>query len=265
MTNPNFTQWSAFLVEKHEQVKRNLHDLLNAYCHEGDLQLRGKKAKHLAESLHALSESLASNYRPGWIGTLYDHAHSFSLNTNSTQALQLLNVILRYHKAIQDQDWAFTQEEAKPLSFDEIFESLKAESRLDELYDFVIKVLEKIIESNEVDSVTLLQHLERLIATLKANQNGTLRSKVWSWTFVRQFMKHYTIGLLKKTPGIGPAVEALEKTMDDLDKETKRIEGAAIETVAKRMTQEREQIEIRELKGVEDKSNQEPPKIRDGG
>ena len=107
----------------------------------------------------------------------------------------------------------------KAFEFDEIFERYRSQSKLPELFDAIIEVLKKIRDSDAVDSKSMLDALNKIIATLRINIKGSYFSTHSAWKLLLAFCKNYAVIELKKLPAIGSMVEALEKTVQECDQE----------------------------------------------
>jgi hypothetical protein len=95
---------------------------------------------------------------------------------------------------------------------------------LAELYDQLIVLLERIVDSGEIDSINVIARLQQLIATLKKNRQGSFVSTVLSWQFGKTFLTNVVIEGFKSVPVLKQVTTALEKTMDEIDVEVTSIQ-----------------------------------------
>lgn len=109
------------------------------------------------------------------------------------------------------------------MIFDAIFQHYKSQSRLAELFDEIIKILEEIQASGEIDSVAMMNALGKVIATLKKNKNGSYFSLNGAWSFLITFLKNYMWAELSKLPVLGTAMGALEKTIEETNEEMSKV------------------------------------------
>lgn len=88
--------------------------------------------------------------------------------------------------------------------------------------------------------------LNKLLVTLQSNKNSSYFSLNSAWQFLTTFMKNYMWTELAKLPGLGSAVEALEKTLNDTSKEMYKLHTS----IERKMSETVEN----EIKGLQGKS-----------
>ena len=133
------------------------------------------------------------------------------------------------------------------FDFDSIFEHYKSESRLPELFDDIIRILEEIQSSGEVDSLTMMTALGKVLATLKQNKDGSYFSINSAWEFLVSFLKNYMWGELSKIPVLGTAMAALEKTIKETNEEMFKVHSS--------VEAEMSNVVEAEIKGLKNKSS----------
>lgn len=121
--------------------------------------------------------------------------------------------------ALDEHVWSFEQNPEASFDFDSIFEHYKKESRLPQLFDEIVELLEEIQNSGEVDSLMMLRALGKVIATIKRSKDGSYFSMNSAWDFLLNFLNNYLLAELSKIPVLGTALEALEKTIKEADAE----------------------------------------------
>ncbi|WP_219079151.1 hypothetical protein [Vibrio parahaemolyticus] len=83
-----------------------------------------------------------------------------------TNSYNVMKFIMENRVQITTHTWEF-DEKSDAFDFDSVFERYRSESKLPELFDEIVKILEDIKDSGEVDSVTMMSSLSKVIATLK--------------------------------------------------------------------------------------------------
>ncbi len=206
---------TRLVVEKHNQVKSSLDSLLLIIAKE-DKELKNKVVEKLLTDLQSLIDVVPQEGRPNWIGRLV----SFSRNYyKSKDTSTLLKQILTIHSEIMNHNWRFDQTGDLGFNFDAIFNKYKKESRLNDLFDSIVKILEKMISDGHIDSIRVLESLNKIIATIKRNKNGSYFSIMSTWQFFLHFMKNVLWEELTSIPVLGTLLKALETTANEMDQE----------------------------------------------
>ena len=92
---------------------------------------------------------------------------------------------------------------------------------MDELFENIIELLNKIIESGEVDSIKTMSTLQKLISTLKLHSNASYFSLHSMNDFLKHLMKNVLWEQLSSLPIVGPMMKGLKKTIEETDIEMK--------------------------------------------
>jgi hypothetical protein len=134
--------------------------------------------------------------------------------------------------------WEFGQVSEAAFDFDSIFEHFKKESRLPEFFDQIIRLLEEIEASGEVDSVSMLRALGKVIATIKKCKDGSYFSLNSAWEFLLSFLNNYMWGELSKLPVLGTALEALGNTIKEAEEEMFKVHKQVQDELVRTVTSE---------------------------
>jgi len=231
-----------FVTEKHQELIKSLDDLVKHLVSENR---ESKKAKAILSLTKAndLKASISQQDSPSWLSTLIQGLQYFSNRTWNQQ--HLIDYIIRNIELIRVHKWSFDTPSESAFDFDSIFEHYKSQSRLPELFDKIIKILEEIQGSREVDSVAMMTALGKVISTLKKNKEGSYFSINSAWSFLISFLKNYMWAELSKVPLLGTAMEALEKTIketndemfkvhSEVQSEMKKVVEAEVKSLAKK-------------------------------
>jgi hypothetical protein len=205
-----------FITEKHQELIKSLDDLVANLV--GD-QLESKKIKGNLSLQKAkdLKSALSEHDAPSWLMPLIEVLGCFS--SGQWRPPELIIHLIRNIEIIRGHKWVFDNPSESAFDFDSIFEHYKSESKLPELFEEIIKILEDIQDSGEVDSVAMMTALGKVISTLKRNKNGSYFSINSAWSFLISFLKNYMWAELAKVPLLGTAMGALEKTINETNKE----------------------------------------------
>ena len=232
-----------FVTEKHKDVILCLDQLIQALVGENALNKVAKAEEALKKSKD-LQSAISKRDSPVWLAGLIQGLHSYvSKNWNQTH---LINLLIENIATVKQHKWAFENAEEKAFDFDSIYEHYKSESRIPELFDEIIKILEEIQLSGEIDSRTMTTALGKVLVTLKQNRNSSYFSLNSAWEFLISFLKNYMWIELSKMPMLGSAMEALEKTIKKTNEEMFKMHSA--------IEQEMSNVVESEIKGLRGKS-----------
>ncbi|WP_447555585.1 hypothetical protein [Vreelandella sp. EE22] len=205
-----------FVTEKHQELIKSLDELVNNLVGE-KLESKKTKAKVSLQKANDLKASISQQDCPSWLPSLIQGLGNFV--SGQWNQSHLISHLIKNIELIRGNKWVFDNPSESAFDFDSIFEHYKSQSRLPELFEEIIKILEEIQGSGEVDSVAMMTALGKVIATLKKNKNGSYFSINSAWSFLMSFLKNYMWAELAKVPVLGTAMEALEKTISETNEE----------------------------------------------
>lgn len=219
-TNESVEFFLRFLDERFRAFRATLNELL-AKLSEGDSKAKVAACNNTIQALDDLKRAMSDGDRPAWINPLNDKLRWYANHSSHDKAgFQLLSAVLNANPHIETQTWAFASSETgSSIDFDAVYQQYYDGSRIPSLFDEILGLLQQIVDSGEIDSLSVINALEQLISTIRKNLHGTYLATRGTWEFSRAFLKNYLLHLLKQTPAIGGLVETLEKTAGELDSE----------------------------------------------
>jgi hypothetical protein len=212
--------FNKVLSERHGELKTLAEALVVELASES---AETKKASVIRaqESAKLLVKILPKNEAPDWLSSFIAYTQRYLERIwDGVSFMKHFYFIL---PNILSHDWGVGDGENIALDFDGIFEIYRKESRLPELFDEIIRLLESIKDSDAIDSRSMLEALEKIIATLKNGKKGSYFSLNSAWTFLMNFSNNYLWAELSKVPVLGGVFEALKKTIDEADQEMERL------------------------------------------
>lgn len=217
--NDSFDFFLRFLKERHDEFKRDFNELTKAFVSE-DKAAKLNACKKAFISADTLSKSLSSKDQPTWLLELMSGFNWYVKNNGNSQLNYefLEKYLFKNQHSVMNHTWDFLNKNSKEnFSFDEIYERFKKDSKLPELFDALISTLEKIILSDEIDSIRTKMSLEQLLSMLKQNKNGSYFSTMASWEFLKTFTHNLVWESLDEIPVVKNLKKAFEKTVSDMD------------------------------------------------
>jgi len=214
-----------FLRERFQAFRTSLTRFLDLLSQD-DRNQKIKSAQHVLGTLDDLKRAMSAGDHPAWISPLEAKLQWYikAVPSHGDAGLQVIQTIIQLNPDIESQTWAFADSSANAaIDFDSIYQEYYRESHVPELFDELVSQLESIIEGGEIDSVTTIKALEKLIATIKKNARGDFFSTRGTWEFTQLFFKNFAIETLENIPGLKHVVKALRKTMSELDLEMSQV------------------------------------------
>lgn len=208
--NPSLERFENTLSALFNQCQQGLDSLQVSFVSTNDNE-RVQSARHLEETLSTLSEFLHDTHRPKWVAALLKATNIFAGSPNQPNATNLLNTIIKYRNVVKPITFDPDSDGGSPFDFDGLFDSCKEEEKLGVLFDAHIEAVSRIIESNEIEHLTILESLRMLVRVLKANRDGSyvaVRQAVW----ISEYIKNVVFVALKKSKTVDVLIEAAELT-----------------------------------------------------
>lgn len=214
--NESLNFFLRLVREKHVAMKQQAEILFKEMARDN---LDGKKVqasgtKDRATDLRGL---LSSKDVPGWLDHSITTLAQFSSGTLPPE--DFLTNMVTWKPELDRHAWVFDTTTDTAIDFDAIYERYRSESRLPKLFDEVVCILGEIEASGEVDSVTMINALNKVIATIKKCKDGSYFSINSAWDFLWTFVKNYLWNELAAIPGLGTATAALKTAMESINDE----------------------------------------------
>lgn len=231
ITNETLEFFTRLVKERHQELISASQSLLISLAGENQ-EKKLSAAQHTLKIAIDLRAVISNNDIPSW---LTDTIYQLQNFTNTHRTADLIINFVNIKPLIEKHQWIFDQNTDKSFDFDSIFEHFKNESRLPELFEQIIRILEEIESSGEVDSLTMCRALGKLIATIKKSKDGSYFSLISGWEFLLSFLNNYMWGELSNIPVLGPMFEALSQTIketnDEMFKVHNQVQNEMVRTV----------------------------------
>ena len=210
----------SIVNEHHAKLVAEINELISVLSGE-DPTAKLKRGQSALSCAAILSSIVTNKFQPTWLRALTVELERFVARAISSAAL--MSALISLVPQMRQQVWVFDSA-ADVIDFDAIYDEFKKNSRLPELLDQIVKILERLRDSGEVDSASMLKAIGRLISTLRTARDGSYFSLRIAWNVFTAFVKNYVWLELGKLPVLGTAVEALKQTIDEVDAEMERVQ-----------------------------------------
>lgn len=198
-------------------------------------QLNNLERSLLTENLNdkiTLSQSLqsiCSNFRsdcgpdtPTWVIQLQTLTNNLVQNRNVIDhKINLLSFIQNNKDAIALHDWN-SGGYKHDLNFDSIYEHYKSQSKLPELFDNLISIIEKIISEEDLELGNISKKLQFLLSVIRSNTNKSYFGDQSILAYLVFFIKEFLLNMASSIPGLKEFIEALISTANKIDREMKQ-------------------------------------------
>lgn len=209
--NNSYRRHKKMLDEKHQQLVKSLNALIKAFTQNNEHAVKSHTEKANAMTT-ALMDSLAVEDQPVWLRSI----HSYS-NARTAQSISKHDIdqIYPFLQNARSHDWDV---EKAAIDFDEIYNRYRDEHDLPGLLENVVNILQKIHDSEEIDSRKIIEALEQLVRMLNSGAKGSYLSLNGALTFTKSLLGNFLWEALSEIPGIGSLVRALRSSLEELDK-----------------------------------------------
>ncbi|GGX82007.1 hypothetical protein [Vogesella alkaliphila] len=234
-TNQSVQLFVRLVQEKDSELKAAANTLLRDLAGDDPATKKSsaEKALRVATDLRTI---LSRSDVPGWLNDTINYISQFT--AGNWRAKDFITNFVNIKAQLDLHRWQFDHVAEAAFDFDSIFEHYKKGSRLPELFDEIIRLLEEIEASGEVDSVSMLRALAKVIATIRKCKDGSYFSLNSAWEFLLSFLNNYMWGELSKLPVLGTALEALSKTIKEADEEMFKVHKAVQDEMVRTVTAE---------------------------
>lgn len=221
MANNDSVQLVLRLIqEKHASLISVSNQLLRMLAGE-DAASKKATAQSMLQIANDLRAILSSKDVPNWLSESIAQLSHFA--EGRWQAADLLVNHIPVKAGLDSHVWNFDSTTEIAFDFDSIFEHYKKSSRLPELFDLIIRMLTEIHDSGEIDSLSMMNALAKVVATLKKGRDGSYFSLNSAWGFLLTFLDNYMWSELSKVPVLGTALDALRKTISETNLEMQKV------------------------------------------
>jgi len=209
------------LLKDHQaELSKSADSLLSEVAGE-DLNQKRTSANALLAILRQVRKLAPASRIPSWLTELEKGLDEFlKAGINSSQLVRILFGVI---PSIKEHDWVLDDTKPRGFDFEEIFKECKENSRIPELFDLIVELLEQIRDSGELDSKSMSDALSKVIATLQVGKKASYFAMEGAWQFLCGFLENYFWAEAKKLPVLGSVFEALETTMKETQEELIRL------------------------------------------
>lgn len=213
--------------EKHDTLIQKTRSLVTILASE-DAGRKKAQAEDTLTTARELATVLAQPDTPSWLSSFINGLSNYV--SGSWTASDMLQNLIQWKMSLDGHEWKFDAASETAFDFDAVYEHYKKESRLPELFDDIIRILQDIHGSGAIDSNAMLNALGKVIATLKKCKDGSYFAFDSAWNFLVSFVNNYMWSVLGGIPVLGPAFTALDKAIMETTAEmTKVREGVTNE------------------------------------
>jgi hypothetical protein len=210
----SIAQFQRALNARYEQFNSALELVVTSIATFPNDNERQNAAGKLQRAAIDLTDYLHEADRPEWLKQILKSVNRYLKSFGPESAAELIRTLMEYKTSIKQ--IIPSDIDADFLNFDNIFRKYRDECRLPELFDNLIAAINQIIESGEVDSVDVLNALQRCVDILRANRDGSFLA-VTQGVSVARVVKQLVYVYLEKIPVIKDVREAYSRAVAELE------------------------------------------------
>ncbi len=222
MPEQNFQSQEVFLRShevRYNAVKSCLQNLAAAFG-KGKVDEILARGEELNAAVVSLRDNLSPQDRPTWIEGVLNLLNLVRAHPGHPERLSwLVQILTNCYLPATSHQWGFQSIDDGAFDFDGLYEQHRAQSRIPDLFDKLIGLLEKLVESDELDSRKVERTLRILVATLKKNRMGSFAGMVFSWNFAATYLRNLCWELPNQIPGLRAFSNALRDTIQEVSEE----------------------------------------------
>jgi hypothetical protein len=224
MNNESLNIFLRLVQEKHEQLKSQITALSKVFVQE-NIDSKKVQADRCNSAAEDLARALSAKDQPNWLKEIIRWTKWYSTNhKNQDATFTAFQKIMPLISQLNSHEWAFTENTGdEDFDFDQLYERHKKDGKLEELFDTLINIIAQMVASGEIDSIRAKTDLERLIALLLQNKDGSYFSVMASWEFLRGFLKNTTWAAVDSIPVLKQLKKGFEDTVDEMDIELEKV------------------------------------------
>jgi len=215
--NKSFDMYCRFLTEQQNNFINQLNGLRRSFS------TSDKQIKYAAIALNNTASLIISNIaatdKPQWLNSLNDELNLYLRSeANVDTKDRLMQSIIQYFKDVESYKWDFTENtQSIEFSFDYVFEARYNESGIPGMFDELLSMLDKLIQSGVVDKVSAINDLKELIAMIEQNKDGSYFSIRGVGEFLGRWVLSSSWLLIKSIPVAKQVIEGFEKVVKDMN------------------------------------------------
>ncbi|MFC1745786.1 hypothetical protein ACFL35_17470 [Candidatus Riflebacteria bacterium] len=221
-----------FLNEKQKVLLLSIEEIINKI---GDNSIQtnireqalGTFSKNTLKHVKELASLVPKEESPQWLITLKTSLLNFvrTLNSDKIKSTSIfIKKLMQVYSDIENYKWIYEEQANLGIIFEDIFQKYKKESKINELFDKTVELLNKIADDENLDSIKALEKLNLVIALIHKNRDSSHFSIRACIKIVTNLIKNTIMVLLKHIPVYGKIFEVLERTIKDLNNEMDVIE-----------------------------------------
>lgn len=216
MSNASVDAFLRLVNERYRDFKDRLQQFMQTLG-LSDAPEKKRRADALLAAAETLRNVLAEHDRPKWLPPIIQSLQRYHRPEDIHCAFDIVKTVALHGAAATNHQWSFDFSDIKPFDFDALYEQYEAESRIPELFDKLVAILEEIIATGEIDSLRVFQTLQKIIANLKRNRKGSYINLICSWDFARTYIKNIVLHNLSEHGPLKHFVKPLVDTLKEME------------------------------------------------
>lgn len=212
-THNSVDAFKRSLDSSYRRFVDSIEALMAALVHP-EVNRRTLRADEALNAAADLQRMLCHPDRPRWLDPIISTLTKTRTHLdNIDQSFRLLRAIAERYNEIRSQDWSF-DDSTRGIDFEVIYIESRKNHGVTEKFEELIKSLEELIKSPEIDSIRVIDALESIVSALKKNQRGSYLATMFSFRFAKEVLTGWVCNELEKLPAVGGLFAAVRTALD---------------------------------------------------
>ncbi|MEZ7890168.1 MAG: hypothetical protein QMC67_00325 [Candidatus Wallbacteria bacterium] len=210
------------LVEKQEKLKRSYLSFRDSF-NSNNTKQKEDALNDFINSLKAVRELLAISDVPIWLSSFISVSERYKQTNNINTFRDLERITINLSNQLQNHNWGLSFSVESSVDFEQIYNEYSKQSKIDELFEQIISILQKIITDELIDSKKLEDSLNNLIKIIIKNKGKSCYSDETIIHFIVMFLKNIASEFISQISIIGPIITAIKNTLFELAQEIQNV------------------------------------------
>lgn len=208
-----FTELLNFKQVELKQATENLlHVIVGSSAQEKRLAV-----ERFNSILKLMAGMILVDETPFWIKRCVatSNQYLYELERDHNAPRELITSIAQYYADIRNQKW-YLEDEPEAFSgvdFAEINTRIYTESEMPDLFSELAQMIQDVVDSGQVDSITATNTLQAIIDSIKKNSQKDAFSAKMFWSFGGEYLKIVVPKLIRTTDAGAAILDAYNETV----------------------------------------------------
>lgn len=219
VTKKGTDSYTKLLNAKQADLRQATESLLNIIAGTSAAEKRSA-VERFNSILKIMATVIPEDETPHWIKRCRSTSDQYlnELERDPNAPRELLTSIAQYYGEIRNHKWHIEDEPEgfTGVDFSEINTRIYTESEMPELFNKLAQLIQEVVDSDQVDSITAKNTLQTIIDSINRNSQKDAFSAKMFWTFGRAYLRNVVPEIIRITKVGAAILDAYSKTVDEI-------------------------------------------------